>query len=96
MAGDIGEDIASLQNRLRRLEGQLRGIQRMLETGRHCDDVLTQIMAVRSAVDQVGLMMLDHHLEHCVLPGTPVDEVRLGELRRAMRMWMRFAPVGDG
>ncbi len=91
----LAEDTSALLNRLRRLEGQLRGIQRMLEEGRCCEDVLTQILAVRSGVDQAGLLMLDHHLATCVLDGVPVDEARLGELREALRMWLRFAPAGD-
>lgn len=84
------DETTALQNRLRRLEGQIRGIQRMLEDGRHCDDVLTQVMAVRSGVEQVGKLMLDHHIEHCVLAGSEVDPGRIEELKKALRLGLKF------
>jgi DNA-binding FrmR family transcriptional regulator len=89
------DEAASLLNRLKRLEGQIRGIQRMLDEGRVCEDVLTQVMAVRSGVDQVGLLMLDHHLNRCVLSEATVDEAKLQEMRNALRMWLRFAPISE-
>lgn len=85
-----------LQNRLRRLEGQIRGIQRMLEEGRVCDDVLTQLLAIRSGVEQVSLLMLDHHLSRCVLDGMTPDNAKLEELRRALQLWMRLTPAPEG
>ncbi|MSQ61554.1 MAG: metal-sensitive transcriptional regulator [Dehalococcoidia bacterium] len=89
------EDIAALQNRLKRLEGQLRGIQRMLEDGRVCEDVITQVMAARSGIDQVGLLLLDHHLNCCILSDASADKGRVDELRAALRMWMRFSPAAE-
>ena len=77
------------KTRLRRIEGQVRGIQRMLEQGRVCEDVLTQIMAVRSGIDQVGLLLLDHHIEQCLLGGQAPD-TGLRDLQRTLRMWLRF------
>jgi len=78
-----------LITRLRRIEGQVRGLQRMLETGRECEDVLTQIMAVRSGIDQVGLLMMDHHIDTCLLDNVGA-EAGLRNLQRALRMWLRF------
>jgi DNA-binding FrmR family transcriptional regulator len=52
--------------RLRRVEGQVRGIQQMVETDRYCVDVLTQISAVTKAVQSVAVALLDDHLRHCV------------------------------
>lgn len=52
--------------RLRRIEGQVRGLQRMVEEEQYCIDVLTQITAVTKAVQGVGLGLLDEHLRHCV------------------------------
>ncbi|MER3453030.1 MAG: transcriptional regulator [Acidimicrobiia bacterium] len=52
--------------RLRRIEGQVRGIQQMVEQDRYCIDVLTQIAAATRALEQVALGMLDDHLRHCV------------------------------
>ncbi len=89
------EDIAALQNRLKRLEGQLRGIQRMLEDGRVCEDVITQVMAARSGIDQVGVLLLDHHLNNCILGDVSADKGRVDELRAALRMWVRFSPAAE-
>lgn len=57
---------SKLQNRLRRIAGQVSGLQKMVEDDRYCVDVLTQIAAIRSALDAVGVELLSHHLEHCV------------------------------
>jgi DNA-binding FrmR family transcriptional regulator len=58
-----------LQNRLRRIEGQVRGIQRMVDEDRWCPDILTQIAAVQGALDRVALGLADDHARHCVLEG---------------------------
>jgi CsoR family transcriptional regulator, copper-sensing transcriptional repressor len=58
-----------LLTRLRRIEGQVRGIQGMVEEDRYCIDVLTQISAVQAALDKVALGLLDGHARHCVVGG---------------------------
>jgi CsoR family transcriptional regulator, copper-sensing transcriptional repressor len=58
-----------LLNRLRRLEGQVRGIEGMVEDDRYCIDILTQISAVQAALDKVALGLLDQHARHCVIDG---------------------------
>jgi DNA-binding FrmR family transcriptional regulator len=58
-----------LATRLRRIEGQVRGIERMVEEDRYCIDVLTQISAVQAALDKVALGLLDGHARHCVAGG---------------------------
>lgn len=58
-----------LQARLRRIEGQVRGIEKMVEEDRYCIDVLTQISAVQAALDKVALGLLDGHARHCVVGG---------------------------
>lgn len=55
-----------LLKRLARLEGQVRGISRMVEDERYCIDVLTQIQAVQAALDKVALGLLDDHARHCI------------------------------
>ena len=55
-----------LLKRLARIEGQVRGIARMVEDDRYCIDVLTQISAVRKAVDAVALELVDDHVRHCM------------------------------
>lgn len=76
--------------RLRRLEGQIRGIQRMVEEDRACEQMLTQLMAVRAGLDQVGLMLMESHIEKCLLKDLKADPERLQELRETLKMWARF------
>jgi DNA-binding FrmR family transcriptional regulator len=79
----------AILTRLRRIEGQIRGIHRMLEEDRVCEDIVTQLMAARSSLDQVGLRIIDHHIDRCLVDGTSSDEA-LRNLRQALRMWLRF------
>ena len=60
------QDKPRLLNRLNRIEGQVRGIARMVEEDRYCIDVLTQIQAVRAALVRVETEMLKEHLDHCI------------------------------
>jgi CsoR family transcriptional regulator, copper-sensing transcriptional repressor len=55
-----------LQSRLRKIEGQVRGLQRMVEEDKYCIDILTQVSAVTKALQSVSLGLLDDHLAHCV------------------------------
>ena len=55
-----------LQDRLRRIEGQVRGIQRMVEEDKYCIDILTQVNSVTAALRAVGMGLLDGHVRHCV------------------------------
>jgi DNA-binding FrmR family transcriptional regulator len=55
-----------LQDRLRRIEGQVRGLQRMVEEDTYCIDILTQLNSVNAALKAVGLGLLDAHVRHCV------------------------------
>ena len=82
-------DTDALLTRLRRIEGQIRGIARMVDEDRMCEDVLTQLMAARNSLDQVGLLLMDHHIENCLLSGLP-SEAGLRNLQSALRMWLRF------
>ena len=60
------KDKAGLVKRLHRIEGQVRGIEKMVEDDRYCIDILTQIAAVRTALEQVGTKLLEGHVTHCV------------------------------
>lgn len=53
-------------SRLKKIEGQVRGIQKMVDEGRYCVDILTQLAAVRAAVNKVGIMVLEGHTKGCV------------------------------
>lgn len=69
--GYIGNKDAQL-NRLRRIEGQIRGLQRMVEADTYCIDILTQVSAATKALESVSLGLLDDHLRHC-MTHTPQD-----------------------
>lgn len=55
-----------IANRLRRAEGQVRGVARMVEQDQYCIDILTQITAAQAALDKVGLQLLGEHTKHCL------------------------------
>jgi DNA-binding FrmR family transcriptional regulator len=61
-----GYDKETIAKRLHRIEGQVRGIERMVEDDRYCIDVLTQIAAVNTALESLALKILDDHVNHCV------------------------------
>jgi DNA-binding FrmR family transcriptional regulator len=83
----------SISTRLRRIEGQVQGIQRMLDGGRECEEILTQIMAVRSSLDQVGLLLMESHIQRCILSGVPADSTLQKELSDALKSWARFGLI---
>ena len=58
-----------LQKRLRRIEGQVRGVERMVDDERYCIDIVTQISAIQAALDKVALGLLDDHAAHCIIGG---------------------------
>ena len=79
-----------LKSRLRRVEGQVRGIERMVDEDRYCIDILTQITAIQAALDKVALGLLDDHARHCVLGGEQAkQEERTEELMSAVGRLMR-------
>ena len=79
-----------LKDRLARIEGQVRGVARMVEEDRYCIDVLTQISAVQAALDKVALGLMDDHARHCVVGGPDSKkEERTGELMAAVGRLMR-------
>jgi DNA-binding FrmR family transcriptional regulator len=61
-----GYDKAALTKRLHRIEGQVRGIERMVDDDRYCIDILTQIAAVNTALESLAFKVLDDHVNHCV------------------------------
>jgi CsoR family transcriptional regulator, copper-sensing transcriptional repressor len=77
-------------NRVRRIEGQVRGIEKMVEDDRYCIDVVTQVTAVQAALDKVALELLTDHAQHCVI-GAQEDEQaeRTTELMGAVKRLLR-------
>lgn len=66
----LGDDERGrITNRLRRLEGQIRGLQAMIESGKDCDAILTQVMAAKSALNRVGLLIIGFSMKECLLTG---------------------------
>jgi len=79
--------------RLRRIEGQARGLQRMVEEEQYCIDILTQVSAMTKALQSVSLGLLDEHLSHCVVDavasGGPEAQVKLREASDAIARLVR-------
>lgn len=79
-----------LITRLKRIEGQVRGIQNMIENDRYCVDILTQISAINAAMNKVGLHLLERHTQHCVY-----DAIKDGNgeeaIQELMEVFKRFS-----
>jgi CsoR family transcriptional regulator, copper-sensing transcriptional repressor len=83
-------DRERLLKRLARIEGQVRGIARMVEDDRYCIDILTQIGAVQAAVDKVALGLMDGHVRHCMVDAGEEDRrQKAGELMDAVGRLMK-------
>ena len=79
-----------LASRLARIEGQVRGIQRMVDDDRYCIDILTQISAIQAALDKVALGLLDDHARSCVIRAEGADQAdKTEELMSAVGRLMR-------
>jgi DNA-binding FrmR family transcriptional regulator len=83
------DDIASVLNRLRRIEGQVRGLQRMIDEGKECEQVLTQLAAVKSALDRVGIHLISHRMKECLDSGSQsqIDETAM---EQAFEVFMKY------
>lgn len=83
----------ALSRRLKRVEGQVRGIERMVDEDRYCIDVLTQISAIQAGLKGVALELLDDHMAHCLVEAARVggdeQEVKLAEVRDAIGRLVR-------
>src|SRR5664280_818835 len=83
-------DRKKILNRLRRLEGQIRGLQTMIESEQECGAVLTQVMAAKSALNQVGLHIVGHAMKHCMVDDDPAisrDEV----IDEAIKVFLKYS-----
>ena len=85
--GETGPEIVL---RLKRIEGQIRGLQRMVEEGRQCGDILTQLLAVRSSLDQVALQVFNEQIEHCLTPQGGVDPETKRALQESVKLWAKL------
>lgn len=73
-------DVAAISRRLKKIEGQIRGIQKMVEEDKPCEDILVQIGAAKSALHKTGQIILEGHLHHCVL-----DAIREGDEEQVLK-----------
>jgi DNA-binding FrmR family transcriptional regulator len=84
------ENKDAVLKRLRRIEGQVRGVERMVEEDRYCIDVVTQVTAIQAALDKVALELLTDHAAHCVVGAAEADQPeRTEELMGAVRRLLR-------
>jgi DNA-binding FrmR family transcriptional regulator len=89
MAQGYSDDREAIQKRLRRIEGQVRGLQRMVDEDRYCIDILEQVSAATRALQSVALALLDDHLAHCV-----AEAVRAGGGEAASKLDEASAAIG--
>ncbi len=77
-------------NRLRRIEGQVRGLQRMVSEDKYCIDILTQVSSVKSALQGVAVGLLDEHMRHCVMDAAAKgDDSKVSEATTAIERLLR-------
>jgi DNA-binding FrmR family transcriptional regulator len=92
-APGYADDKAAVLNRLRRIEGQVRGLERMVEEDAYCIDVLTQVAAATKALQAVAIELLDDHLAHCVRDalsaGGPAADEKVAEASAAVARLLR-------
>jgi len=81
--------VAEITTRLRRVEGQIRGIQRMIEDERDCEDIITQLMAARAALDKAGLLIVSSHVRQC-LRGSSDPELE-ESLHRVIELFLKLS-----
>ena len=85
------EDKSSLLARMKKIEGQARGIQRMIEEDRYCIDIIQQLTALGAAADEVSLLILQNHIEGCVADAVREEhgEAHIKELMETLRQAMK-------
>ncbi len=83
-------DTEKVINRLRRIEGQVRGLQRMISENKPCEDVLTQLAATRAALDRVGVFLISNRMKECLRNST--DEMGLDDIavEEAFEVFMKY------
>jgi CsoR family transcriptional regulator, copper-sensing transcriptional repressor len=87
------EERRRIINRLRRLEGQIRGLQTMVDSGKGCDAVLTQVMAAKSALNQIGLLIVGHAMKSCLAAGTATTKDEIVD--EALSVLMRYVSLPE-
>lgn len=86
--GSVRDDVL---RRLKRIEGQVHGLQKMIEDGRNCEEILTQLAAVKAAVVNVAMTVLGSEMSHCMGIEPPEDAAREQALERFMKVFRKFS-----
>jgi len=89
---EVSQEI--LLKRLRRIAGQIRGIEEMIADGRECESLITQLAAVRSAVESAGALVLNNYMKLCFRQGAESESATIDSLARVVAIWGRVR-VGD-
>ena len=79
-----------LVNRLKKIEGQTRGLQKMIEEGRDCESILIQMAAVRSAIESVGALVLNNYFKFCFSNNAAKSPEEIDSLARSLAIWGRI------
>jgi DNA-binding FrmR family transcriptional regulator len=85
------EDTARLINRLRRVEGQSRGLQRMIEEGRSCDEVFTQLAATKAALDRVGVLLISLKMRECMADDAGQASATQEAVEKALDAFLKYS-----
>jgi len=94
MAKELKVPKEVILKRLKRIEGQVRGVQKMLVADRECESLVTQLAAIRSAVESVGQLVLTNYVDLCFRKSEETEETAVESLARVVAIWSRVR-VGD-
>ena len=91
MAGKKKPEVSreAILKRLKRIEGQIRGLQKMVENERECESIVTQLAAVRAAIDGVGALVLNNYIKICTPKGGTADPAVYESMVRVVGVWGR-------
>lgn len=85
------EDAARLVNRLRRVEGQARGLQRMVEENRPCDEIFTQLAATKAALDRVGVLLISLKMRECLYEDQTQAQAAQAAVEKALDAFLKYS-----
>lgn len=85
------EESGRLVNRLRRVEGQSRGLQRMIEQGRPCEEIFTQLAATKAALDRVGVLLISMKMRECLNEEAGVEIASPEAVEKALEAFLKYA-----
>jgi DNA-binding FrmR family transcriptional regulator len=86
---ETGTEKTNLLNRLRRIEGQVRGVQRMIEEAKPCDDIVAQLSATKAALDRVSILIIAHRMRECLTEEEQADANTA--IEQALQTYLKYA-----